>query len=280
MQGDLEPREWAVLQYNLGNAYLTQTEGEPEVNLTRAIEAYQAALPVFEEYGPPLDWARTQYNLGSAYLAMPNGHAGQALNEAIECYKAALEVLGAEGDPLEAARAYYNLGYAQLQLADQQPSMLTAAVANLAEASARFDPAATPLEYARCQNNLGAAYARQIEQGGADLVARAVSAYEAGLAVLDRSHSPHDWALLGSNLAQALLATEGAGREPALREAVTLLEDALEIWSPTLDRGDWTRAMIALGNAYRDLPGDASANRSRAIECYEAALKAASASAV
>ena len=65
-----DPRQWAMTQNNLGNAFwrLGERLGGPEGlrRLSEAVEAYRQALTVRTRDDLPQDWAMTQNNLGTA----------------------------------------------------------------------------------------------------------------------------------------------------------------------------------------------------------------------
>jgi hypothetical protein len=65
------PADWAETQNNLGKAYAELTTGDRTANLQKAIDLYEAALPVSTEKDFPVAWAETQNNLGIAYAELP-----------------------------------------------------------------------------------------------------------------------------------------------------------------------------------------------------------------
>ena len=74
-----EAEDWALIQYNLGNAYRKRVEGERASNIERAIGYYQKALQVFNAREYPIYWAMTQNNLAIAYSDRICGERGDNL---------------------------------------------------------------------------------------------------------------------------------------------------------------------------------------------------------
>ena len=52
-QPDLVPQQWAMTQYNLGNAYKKRIRGDKDDNLQKANECYLAAMEVYKRYRNP-----------------------------------------------------------------------------------------------------------------------------------------------------------------------------------------------------------------------------------
>ena len=110
----------AASQNNLGNAYrdLASLE-QPEVNLRRAIVAYEAALRYSTPETVPLAYATTQNNLGNAYWDLADLEQPEVnLRRAIVAYEAALCYFTPETAPLAYAMTQNNLGLASWDLAD------------------------------------------------------------------------------------------------------------------------------------------------------------------
>lgn len=53
------PEQWAVIQSNLGTAYLERIRGERSNNLETAIHCYQSALSIYAPHSHPVEWATT-----------------------------------------------------------------------------------------------------------------------------------------------------------------------------------------------------------------------------
>jgi tetratricopeptide (TPR) repeat protein len=57
-----------------------------------AINAFEAALRVYNENNFPMDWAKIQNNLGAAYVKLPFGDRRENLTKAISCFENALKI--------------------------------------------------------------------------------------------------------------------------------------------------------------------------------------------
>ncbi len=86
------PEQWAVTQYNLGNAYNDRICGEKAENIEKSISCYQAGLAIHTRETYPYEWAMIQNNLGTAYSNRIKEDKTENLNQAIYHYKAALQV--------------------------------------------------------------------------------------------------------------------------------------------------------------------------------------------
>jgi len=104
------PHEWAVLQNDLGGAYLKRLQGDRQNNLDTALQCYRGSLEVFDRENTPEDWAGSQNNLGNYYRERLRGDRSHNLETAINCYHQALTVLTREAHPLAWAGIQMNLG--------------------------------------------------------------------------------------------------------------------------------------------------------------------------
>jgi tetratricopeptide (TPR) repeat protein len=89
---DTDPKNWAMVQHNLGKAYSLRIRGERADNLEQAIACYHQALEEFTRSRFPVDWAMTQNDLGKAYSERIRGGRADNLEQAITCYQQALLV--------------------------------------------------------------------------------------------------------------------------------------------------------------------------------------------
>ncbi|AKE65423.1 Argininosuccinate lyase [Microcystis aeruginosa NIES-2549] len=109
---DAFPYDWAIIQNDLGSAYIYRIRGERERNLELAIAAYNLSLEVYTRDAFPYDWAIIQNNLGTAYLYRIRGERANNLELAITAYNLSLEVYTRENFPEQWARSKHNLGNA------------------------------------------------------------------------------------------------------------------------------------------------------------------------
>ena len=102
-----QPRRWAIMQLNLGNALSTQArlgeKAEAKPLLAEAEQAFRAAMEVCTREAQPLEWAAAQYNLAGALKSLGDLETGEPQQEhwqaAEQAYKQALEIYTLESHP-------------------------------------------------------------------------------------------------------------------------------------------------------------------------------------
>ncbi len=105
-----DPKHWAELQDNLGNAYSDRVFGERSDNLEIAIHCFNASLDVFTRQDFPEEWSMAHMNLGLTYFERSLGNKLDNLKQAIHCYLAALEVFTCQAFPYRYIECLFNLG--------------------------------------------------------------------------------------------------------------------------------------------------------------------------
>jgi len=269
------PKDWAMMNNNLGLAYGRLPTGDRGENLKKAIACHEAALQVRTERDSPKNWATTQNNLGNAYVALPTGDRGENLEKALACYEAALRVWTEREFPAEWAATQTNLGTAYMDLPKGDRGENLRMTIACYEAALRVRTERDfPADWALTQCNLGIAYAR-LPAGDRDANLRmAIARYEAALRVYTERDFPAGWAATQSNLGAAYANLPTGDRGDNLRRAVACYEAALRVWTERDFPADWAMAQNNLANAYKDLPrGDRGENLRIAIACYEAASR-------
>ncbi|MDY6976381.1 MAG: tetratricopeptide repeat protein [Pseudomonadota bacterium] len=127
------PKDWAMTQNNLGNAYSDRIKGERGDNIEGAIACYQAALEVRTREAFPQNNAETLFNLGVAYrYASQLENARNTFAEAIDTVEEIRTgiVLGGEADRQKLAEEWQKL------------------YRNTVEVSLKLEDSAAALEYA------------------------------------------------------------------------------------------------------------------------------------
>ncbi len=113
--------DWAVVQNSLGNALaatishqshpmLSAEQAKENERLRDAIDAYQAALDVFQDDADRTAWAKTMNNMGNAWALLGRWGDEAALGKAIEAFEATMEVHSPQAMPQEWAATLANLG--------------------------------------------------------------------------------------------------------------------------------------------------------------------------
>ena len=228
-QQEGDPRRVAMLQNNLGNAYVRLAEvRDREGNLERAIAACREALTVYTPETAPLDYAMIQNNLGNAYVRLAEVRDREGnLERAIAAYREALRFRTPETAPLEYAMTQNNLGnaYSELAAVRDREGNLERAIAAYREALGMIDRFFVTASVAA---QLG------LQEAWSGLYARAVEAcHRAGqpalaFAIAEGSKSRLLTGLLGrSDLpAPAILPAELVEQERALTGRLNALDAA------------------------------------------------------
>ena len=245
------PLDYAMVQNNMGNVYLSGVTGDQETDLRRAVACYKEALRFCPLETAPSSHAVIQTNLGFAYAELPAGERAQRmqnLHQAIACYKAALEVYTPE-----TAMAYY----AKLQLG------LGAAYANLAleEDGAARETSVQPND-ARDEN-----------------LCAMMAHYEKALVFYTLDDAPLEYAQMQMDLAQAYTLLSSGKKAENLRCAIMCYEEVLQVYTWEDAPQFYAEVQVALGLIYAQLPdeiasgGDRTRYLQRATACYEQALR-------
>ena len=200
------PKDWALTQNNLGNAYFVLPSINREENLRSAIGCYESTLRVYSEQSFPQEWATTQNNLGIAYTYLPSGDHHANLLDAIRYFESALRVRTEFRYEQDWARTQINLGNANLFLhAGDRDANLRYAIRCYEAALRVFTKPAFPEDWAITQNNLGNAFS-ELPFGDRDTNLRtSVSCYIAALSVSTEQSDFKKWADLQINLGNVYL---------------------------------------------------------------------------
>lgn len=151
---------WAGAQHSLGNAYQERLTGDRAYNIERAMEAFRAAVGVFERLGSPHRHGLALYSLGGAAHARIHGLRPDNIRFAIDCLEAAKDLLDhAAAGPHERSIIRDGLGVAYAELTEPDlATNLEQAIAWHREAREVIgDRETDPAAWATVHNNLGAA---------------------------------------------------------------------------------------------------------------------------
>lgn len=147
---------------------------------------------------------------------------------------------------------------------------------NVEEALAGYR-AALPLvtsdeERADVLMHAGLAYAERVYGDRARNLEESITCLRGALDALSASSPPELWAVVRTNLANALLQREEGDKAENLREANSLCRQALTYRSPIRNAYDWVYTQITLGAILQDLAALGEADESEAIAAYQAVL--------
>jgi CHAT domain-containing protein/tetratricopeptide (TPR) repeat protein len=234
-EGSLGLRNWAVIQNNIGLAYLGRSRGERLQNIEHAIGAMETALSVLKPDQFQAEWASVRANLGSAYHRLGTAYFQQLNVE--------------NGDNIERAITAFQKA---LTILTQETSALA---------------------WARTQDDLGLAYLDRISGNREENLELAIGAFEAALPVLRRESSASEWARAQQSLGIAYSKRLRGERADNVDLTIKAYEAALTAWTPERARTDWAVTHELLGYTYRDrIHGNAADNIELAIQAYQAAL--------
>ncbi|UXE61890.1 MAG: CHAT domain-containing protein [Woronichinia naegeliana WA131] len=265
---------WAILQNNLGNAYLYRIRGERADNLELAIAAYNLSLEVYTCEAFPYEWARTQNNLGLAYSDRIRGERADNLELAIAVYNLSLEVYTREAFPQDWARTQNNLGAAyRNRIRGERADNLELAIAAYNLSLEVYTREAFPEQWATIQNNLATAYSNRIRGDKADNLEIAIACYHQALRVRTFDSFPVDWAETQNNIALAYSYRIRGDKADNLEMAIACYHQALHVRTFDSFPVDWAETQNNLATAYRErIRGDKADNLEMAITCYHQAL--------
>ncbi|MFN5972030.1 MAG: CHAT domain-containing protein [Microcystis sp.] len=109
---------------------------------------------------------------------------------------------------------------------------------------------AFPEDWARTQNNLGAAYNNRIRGERVDNLELAIAAYNQSLEVTTREAFPYEWAKSQNNLGSAYSNRIRGERAENLELAIAALKLSLEVYTRDRFPYEWARTQDNLGTAY------------------------------
>ena len=89
------PEECAASWYVLATAWWARTDGEPEENQERALDAMLFALDLRGQVGPREEWARVLANIGALYWQRAAGHRRDNIELAIGAWQTAADAFDA-----------------------------------------------------------------------------------------------------------------------------------------------------------------------------------------
>jgi CHAT domain-containing protein len=202
------PEDWAVTQYNLGNAYRDRILGEKAENLELAISCYTEALEEFTRSRFPQQWAVTQNNLGIAYSNRICGEKAENLELAIHCYTEALKERTRSRFPQQWAITQNNLGNAYgNRILGEKAENLELAIGCYRKALQVTTPITLPLDCLQTGRNLGnLAFT-------AGMWDKAIEGYAAAIDAVEQSRT---WA------------TSESGRQEILAESIYVYENMVQ----------------------------------------------------
>ncbi len=202
------PVDYAMIQNNIGNAYVTMAEVEDTAqNCKKSIKAYQNALKIYTEKQFPIQYVMTQNNIGNAYVRLAEVEdKTQNCKKAIESYKNALKIRTVEQFPIKYAMTQNNIGaaYGRLAEVEDKAQNCKKAIGAHQNALKLYTEKQFPIQYASIQNNIGIAYRTLAEvEDKAQNSRRAIEACQKALQISTEKQLPIQYAMTQNNIGNA-----------------------------------------------------------------------------
>lgn len=237
-----------------------------------------------EQALPPETLAAAYLELGDRYRdAIAQGKTTpDLLSTAIQAYERGLQ--WSDDDLSSLANILNDLGnfywMRSRHWQDLQPALsdLEQAIQYYQDATVRLGEAdASPQQYAKIQNNLGAAYSDLARYGDSTTnLQRSIRAYEEALRYRPRALDPLKYGSTQNNLGTAYWhLAQQQDFANNLHAAIAAYEEALAQYSPDTASMQWAMIQNNLGTAYWNLAQHEQPERwlQEAIDCYQASLR-------
>lgn len=259
----VDPGMLAKTRNNLANALTALgTRSGDEAMLKEAVDLYDQAIDRFEEEEDPVLWASAQINFGKVLIALGEiQDSTEVLGMAGQAFEAALSVTPRDQQPAIWGAAQNNLGNVYQAIGLRADNPLVAAGRHLQALTAyrsalqELTHERVPMQWASVQQNIGntlqsLAYRAPNAGQARDYLDQAAQAHEAALIVVTRETAPAMWAAVKQSMGQtyqmqAHLAATPAEASEALKTAVAVQREALQVLTPENAPGQWANAQIA-----------------------------------
>ncbi|WP_017716712.1 hypothetical protein [Kamptonema formosum] len=192
--------------------------------LVQAREAYEAALPILQEFASPEEVAEAQMNLGLVLQSLVPFNLART-GDSIQAYQRALRVFTWQAHPQEYAVLHNNIAVAYLSMpvsSEGEYLRQALAVQSFEEALQHIALAEHPREYAMLQNNLGNALQYLPSSHPVENNLRALAAYGEALKVRNPRDTPVEYATTICNKANVWRNLPDDPEKPAAGNAQNL----------------------------------------------------------
>jgi CHAT domain-containing protein/TPR repeat protein len=276
------PRDWAMVQMNLGNAYTQRCifGKTPLEDLKEAFACYENALLVRTRENFPRGCADVKQNQARAYYrrAMLRRHTQDGVEDfelAIKCAEDALPIYKRDEYPNVWAGIQVHLAiiYSDRIKGDTAQNLkksieyLKAALEVFTRESFRFD-------WAETQKNLAAIYAQRILGKREENIELMIDCGEKALQFFTYKDYPTEWASTQWNLGSAYRFRIYGEQAENLEKAISHYNSALRVFKPDTSPRRWAETLFNLATCYKNLSPHKNPehNLEKAIECYQNAL--------
>ncbi|WP_406657390.1 tetratricopeptide repeat protein [Methanolobus sp. ZRKC2] len=257
------PKQYALIQNDLGNAYGSLAEVEDKKNnFKKAIKAYEEALRVYSFDKFPIQYAMIRNNMGTAYggLAEIMVDKKNNLEKAIEAFEEALRVYTFDKFPIQCAMTQNNMGTIYSDLAEilvDKESNLEIAIEAFEKALRVYTFDRFPIQYATVQNNMGIVYSKlaDIEDKKSNLE-KAIKVYKEALKVYSFDEFPSGYAMVQNNMGTVYSKfADIEDKKSNLEKAIKAYKEALRVYTFDEFFIDYSMVQKNIGIAYSKLAG-------------------------
>ncbi|MBD2047952.1 CHAT domain-containing protein [Coleofasciculus sp. FACHB-64] len=267
------PKDWAIIQYNLGLAYSDPIRGDQAENCETAIKCFLAALQIDTSKDFPEEWGNTLYNLGNLYNKRSLGERAGNLEECIKYYSNALNVFTHETFPIKWAMTQNKLGNRyRNRILGERTENLEATIECYLAALEVYTREAFPEKWAEIQNNLGVIYTKRTLGEKAENLEAAIKCYLAALEVITQA-DPENWVNTQLNLGAVYSDRIHGKKAENLEAAIRCFEAALEVRTREVFPQEWAKLQNNLGIVYSHMREERAENLEKAIHCFQAILE-------
>ena len=267
-------RDWAQVQYGLGQVLIERQQGNRADNVEQAIAAFAHAATVITKETAPALWADIQIGLSKAHWHRVLGTRTQNLEQALAYAEAALSAIDAQRATHDRSAALQALGAAWFgRIAGSRADNIEKSIAAWEEALAVTSKDRWPVAWAGLQDNLAMAYAERVRGDHDANVLQAARLFERAAEVFTRAAHPAEWAQLNMNWGNLLQEELPGDRVAHLEAAISHYHNALEVYTRQDFPERWARVHLNLGQAWRlRIKGERAHNMEQAIAAYRNAL--------
>ena len=269
------PRQWAMLQSNVGNTYASRIFGSRRQNIEDAIRHFRAALEVYTADDISTRYGAVMHNLGTAYTERIAGKRADNIEEAIHCFEEALVVRTRDEHPLLYAKTLTYLGTAYRdRILEKRSDNQEQAIRCFRAALEVFSASDRSALRGEILNHLGLTYMARIAESRRANQEEALRCFQLANEIFSRATYPYDWATTQSNLGFAYQDRIAGTRRDNLEDAIHYYTLALGVRTKEAYPRDWANTQKMLGTAYQDrIAGERSDNIEQAIRCFQDALQ-------
>jgi len=224
----------------IGTAWLYSPTGDRDANVSRAIEAIEAAIEHADREHDAHWWAEAHLQLGVAWQGRPTGKRVENIQRAITCFSRAEEVWSKKDFPEHWATIQNNLGHAWERLPTGHRAVnLQRAIDYFSAALAVREGLEHAHSIATLRNNLGNAWIQFPAGDHRENVLKGIEYHTAALEIWSAQDKRHEWAATQNNLGNALVAlgdkaigTDTSDAKEQWRAATDAYRSALEEFEP------------------------------------------------